>query len=830
MPPLRPASSARCRSARAAARRRGGDGPDRQHVPAARTGTRKLDCSAPGAVHVGGYPGPGCPVGGCTLVDAVVNGSIPLAVFNQALARMLYQEQRFGMLGCDRTAASRRCAPTPAASAPTARAPRRCRTGSTSGTPCSAPRTVTRPWSRSTPRRARPCSRTTAPGCRSGRPTWRAGLLVTGAGANHTIADPTGEAARASSTATRSTRCSSCAISAGRPARSPTRPPSTPPARRSRERARDRQQHPADGRDGRPEPHVGPRRAGGRQIDRLHDHVRQRPARAGQLHVERLRLRPDGRHLYLRAPAERRCRAGQRDLLAGRDGTHARQRVAGVLQRRQRAERRQHQHPGHTDHRRLHRGRADQPAVRGRRAQRGLPRRHGHVQQRHRRALAACVWPTRATTATSATRQPPRWARRMAIVFLSDTNAVFNDPGASATIPTPTARTRHDLGGHPISPAQINLVNAVAARNPNTVVVLNTTNPVLMPFLDNVKSVLKMWFSGQEGGTSTARAAARPREPERALLDDVAEERHRHDLGPSTSRPAAVPGLTQVRTRSGSTAIGGCAVIPACGAALPEPPRAAPIETEGIYTGYRYFDKLGIPPQFPFGYGLSYTTFGYSDLKRHAARRDGTVDVGFDVTNTGSRAAPRPRRSTSARTRDHPASSRRCASLRGFERVELAPGRTKHLTIHLDARSFQYWDRSASPGSRTRVRAPSGSATPTPPAVSRSRARSASRSARPTATATTTATATATATTRQGTGTGTGRSRALTGTASKPTTADRRLNAPVSPAQRSARHARRHAAAFGRVRAPNSRSATRLLRTNSASPGRDRRALTASRL
>ena len=73
------------------------------------TGQAKLTCSTTGALHVGGYPGPGCPVGGCTLVDAVVNGSIPLAVFNQSLARILYQEQRFGLLGCDQTPVSSLC-------------------------------------------------------------------------------------------------------------------------------------------------------------------------------------------------------------------------------------------------------------------------------------------------------------------------------------------------------------------------------------------------------------------------------------------------------------------------------------------------------------------------------------------------------------------------------------------------------------------------------------------------------------------------------------------------------------------------------------------------
>jgi beta-glucosidase len=68
-----------------------------------------VSCSAAGAVHVAGVPGPGCPATGCTLVQAVANGSVPLSVFNQALAEMLYQEQRFGMLGCNQTPVAASC-------------------------------------------------------------------------------------------------------------------------------------------------------------------------------------------------------------------------------------------------------------------------------------------------------------------------------------------------------------------------------------------------------------------------------------------------------------------------------------------------------------------------------------------------------------------------------------------------------------------------------------------------------------------------------------------------------------------------------------------------
>ncbi len=117
-------------------------------------------------------------------------GNLPLSVFNQSLARILYEEERFGMLGCDPTPVRRR-ARTPAASAPTAPAPRRCRSAATAS---SGRSTATRRSSRSTRRRARRCSRTTATRCRSRPSDLAGGILVTGSSANHTVADPTNEA------------------------------------------------------------------------------------------------------------------------------------------------------------------------------------------------------------------------------------------------------------------------------------------------------------------------------------------------------------------------------------------------------------------------------------------------------------------------------------------------------------------------------------------------------------------------------------------------------------------------------------------------------------
>ncbi len=153
-------------------------------------------CSAPGAVHVAGVPGAGCPATGCTLVQAVANGTVPLSVFNQALATMLYQEQRFGMLGCDQTPVAASCtnpggingdrsgnAPLPAGPATE---PRRRRT--------SGPRTATQRWSSWMSEEGAVLLKNDAGALPITRSDLSGGVLVTGPGAEYTIADPTSEA------------------------------------------------------------------------------------------------------------------------------------------------------------------------------------------------------------------------------------------------------------------------------------------------------------------------------------------------------------------------------------------------------------------------------------------------------------------------------------------------------------------------------------------------------------------------------------------------------------------------------------------------------------
>jgi len=276
--------------------------------------------------------------------------------------------------------------------------------------------------------------------------------------------------------------------------------------------------------------------------------------------------------------------------------------------------------------------------------------------------------------------------KKAAIVFVND------GVGAVSTTPDPDHPGTTISAPTQLSDASNKLVSAVAAVNPNTIVVLDTGNPVLMPWFDNVKSVLEMWFSGQEGGTATARVLLGLANP--GGHSSLTWPKNATDTIWGFNEPAGAlyPGSPGGRHPERLNGNGGCAVINGSGATCPT--ATGTTETEGIYAGYRYFDKLGITPQVPFGYGLSYTTFGYSNLSV-SPKLDGTVAVGFDVTNTGSRTGDDAAQVYVGPGPEHPGIQQAVRSLRGFERVTLDPGQTKHVSISLDQRSFQYWDENS---------------------------------------------------------------------------------------------------------------------------------------
>jgi len=207
---------------------------------------------------------------------------------------------------------------------------------------------------------------------------------------------------------------------------------------------------------------------------------------------------------------------------------------------------------------------------------------------------------------------------------------------------------------------QDELVAAVAAANANTVVVLQTGGPVEMPWLAEVGAVLEAWYPGQEAGHSIA-----------DVLLGVAE--------PGGRLPQTFP----VRWADNPTQSQDTEVYPGKDGKVRY--------EEGIFIGYRHYDRMGIAPLFPFGFGLGYTRFELSDLSLDAGEfeADGRVEVSFTVANTGDRAG-----STVAQvyvSDDLSSAPRPAKELKGFAKVALGPGESRRVAVTLDERAFAFY-------------------------------------------------------------------------------------------------------------------------------------------
>ncbi len=226
-----------------------------------------------------------------------------------------------------------------------------------------------------------------------------------------------------------------------------------------------------------------------------------------------------------------------------------------------------------------------------------------------------------------------------------------------------------------LSDQQLQLIRAVAAKNPNTVVVINTGTPfVVREWIDhpNVKAVLNLWQAGQEGGTAAARL----------LLGQANPSGHTTITWPRESTDT-LESYTQLRGLYPGDTAGTHPERVSSG----ENPS---IESQGIYSGYRYYDNLNVPVQFPFGYGLSYTSFRFSGLKL-VPKPDGTLNVTFNVTNAGRMAGTAVPQVYVGPGPSVEGVQQAVRSLRGFDRISLEPGQSRQVTINLDQRSFQYW-------------------------------------------------------------------------------------------------------------------------------------------
>ena len=221
------------------------------------------------------------------------------------------------------------------------------------------------------------------------------------------------------------------------------------------------------------------------------------------------------------------------------------------------------------------------------------------------------------------------------------------------------------------------LVSAMAALNPHTIVVLNGGGGMnVMGWLDSVPALVDAWYPGQEGGAAVADVLFGRQDPEgrlpvswdRAWEDNPSAKWYYGDPAKDT------PMQTTWRTGKLHT----------------EEIRHL-IYGDKLMVGYRYWTTVDKKPLFPFGYGLSYTTFKFANLHVPATARSGaTVPVSFDVTNIGSVKGAEVAQlyvSDPSAKIDRPE-----RELKGFEKVRLDPGQTRHVTLNLDARSFSYWD------------------------------------------------------------------------------------------------------------------------------------------
>jgi len=207
--------------------------------------------------------------------------------------------------------------------------------------------------------------------------------------------------------------------------------------------------------------------------------------------------------------------------------------------------------------------------------------------------------------------------------------------------------------------AQLELIKAVAQANKNTVVVLNNGAPVAMSgWINQVAGVVEAWFPGQECGNAIADV----------LFGDV---------NPSGKLPETFPKRLEDNPtypyypgQGGKVSYG-----------------------EGIFVGYRYYDTKEVEPQFPFGYGLSYTTFEYNNLQVPTEMRPSDkLKVTVDVTNTGERAG---KEVVQLYIRDMESSLERPAKeLKGLQKISLDAGEVKTVQFYITTDALSFYDPS----------------------------------------------------------------------------------------------------------------------------------------
>jgi beta-glucosidase len=206
---------------------------------------------------------------------------------------------------------------------------------------------------------------------------------------------------------------------------------------------------------------------------------------------------------------------------------------------------------------------------------------------------------------------------------------------------------------------QAELIREMAAANKKTIVAVTSGgNVASADWVGSVPAYVEAWYGGQEGGKALAEV----------LFGEV---------NPSGKLPATFEAKAEDN--------------PTFANYSPEGDSIKVEYKEGVFVGYRGYEKNHVKPLFPFGYGLSYTTFKFSKLT--VAGNGAKATVSFDVTNTGKRAGAEV--AEVYVLDDHAKVARPAKELKGFEKVTLAPGETKHVSVALDERAFAYYDADA---------------------------------------------------------------------------------------------------------------------------------------
>jgi beta-glucosidase len=233
----------------------------------------------------------------------------------------------------------------------------------------------------------------------------------------------------------------------------------------------------------------------------------------------------------------------------------------------------------------------------------------------------------------------------------------------------------------PLPENQDQLIEKVASVNPNTIVVLNTSEPIAMPWLSKVKAVLEMWYPGDRGGYATANVLLGKTDPggklpftwPQSISQEVAHQPSTHPERTS----AGVDSSGKLCAASG----GGPGTTNTCTTTY----------SEGLGIGYRFFDATGETPLYPFGYGLSYTNFAYHSLATSWAPH-GNLNVSFQVTNNGTAAGSAvPQVYLGAPAKAPTGVQFAPNALAAYDRITLNPGQTQTISIQVPKRQLQYW-------------------------------------------------------------------------------------------------------------------------------------------